>query len=72
MNKVPSYEVKAPCRDTSFDVASGNSAPNSPKSQEEQPVNQVLHMEECSTKVDILCESMDELRCNESIAEDTY
>ena len=34
MNKVPVYQVKPPCRDTSFEVASGNNSPSSVKSRE--------------------------------------
>lgn len=69
MNKAPSYEVKAPCVDTSFDVASGNSAPNSPSSGQEGAANQIDHMSSFGP-INQLRESMDELRCHESIAEE--
>ena len=73
MNKAPSYEVKAPCVDTSFDVASGNSAPNSPSSQQEESANQATNLDSFAKAGPLkLCDSMDdELRCQESLAEET-
>jgi len=63
MNKVPIYEVKAPCRDASFEVASGNSAPNSPLANEQFNFSQtLLKLEENGSPL----RGEEYLRCDES------
>jgi len=59
MNKVPVYEVVAPCANTSFEVPSGNSAPASPKSEDAESFSEILRLDSTT--------EIDELRCNESM-----
>ena len=79
MRKAPVYEVKAPCKDTSFEVASGNSAPNSPKSQDPESFTEMLRMEDAGEGLLLggglrlkeqkqPLEEDQSLRCHESIA----
>ena len=65
MNKVPVYEVKAPCVDTSFEVASGNNSASSPKSQEPESFADMIQYDGSENLRNDMED--DDLRCHESI-----
>ena len=60
MNKVPSHAVIAPCANASFEDASGNSTPASPKSADAESFRKMS------------VNDIDELRCDESIGSEKF
>lgn len=64
MKKAPVFEIQAPCKDTSFEVASDHSAHNSPISQEACSFTAMMALE---SEGGLRFRDEDELRCHESI-----
>ena len=68
MNKVEVYEVKAPCLDTSFDVASDNGTPiASPKDTNPGGCSSMMQSQTLNAENRM---ENDNLRCDETIREE--